>query len=137
MTYISTEANDPLLGTALKSMLGELGMELVLEPADEVALTPVVFTHFHFDLSFLAYNSGGDPAIGLSRIWSSETEGRNFGNPTHSSNSEVDALLQEARSEADLAKRGAIYAKIQNILGRDLPPLTLHERINKSGVTAA
>lgn len=136
MTYISTEADGHLVGTALKAMFGEVGIDLVLEPAEEVALNPAVFSNFDFDLSFLAYNSGGDPAIGLSRIWTSETAGRNFGNPTGYSNPEIDALFQQARNESDLTARGAIYAKIQHILGRDLPVLTLHERINQSGLTS-
>ncbi|WP_171060924.1 ABC transporter substrate-binding protein [Poseidonocella sp. HB161398] len=134
--YFSTESDSQLEATALKAMLREVGIELVLEPGERVSVIPAVFTNFDYDLALVAYNSGGDPAIGLTRIWSSATEGRNFGNPTGYSSPEVDALFEEGQTATDRATRGRAYAEAQRILGRDLPVLTLHERIAQSGVSA-
>ncbi|WP_169053358.1 ABC transporter substrate-binding protein [Falsirhodobacter xinxiangensis] len=134
--YLSDDQDGPLVATAIKSMWSKVGVDVTIAPGERAAMVPKIFVDNDYDLALVSYSSGGDPALGLARMWVSSAAGRCCGNPTGYSNPEVDQLFDQAQQAAGQQARGAIYAKVQHILGRDLPTLTLHERILSSGLTA-
>lgn len=136
LNYLSDDPDAPLVATAIKTMWARIGVTIDIVPGERVALLPRIFQKRHFDLALVPYNSNGDPALGLSRIFRSSAIGDIFGNASGYTNPQVDQLFVAAQASVDLAERGRQYAHIQSILARDLPVLTLHERLAYSAASS-
>ncbi len=127
IVFAADELNFAGVAVALKSMWKAIGVEVVVDAMDRQIAEKRAFEEGDFDLHLNSYTSGGDPAIGLARIFTTSSIGKTYGNASRYSNPEVDRLFVEAEQVVDQADRGKVYQKIQAILAEDLPVLTLRE----------
>lgn len=83
--------------------------------------------NWDFDLAFTFMYQYGDPALGVSRNWTTSAiaKGSAFNNVGGYSNPQVDELFARAASEVDPAKRAADYANIQKTLVDDVAAVWL------------
>jgi peptide/nickel transport system substrate-binding protein len=100
-----------------------------LQPLDRSALNQRGYIALQFDMIIESYGQGPDPDLGVERLYNSA----NIQNPpapfTNSSgyrNPEVDRLFDQQRPLIELAKRKAVYDRIQEILWRDMPVLPIY-----------
>ena len=112
----------------LQSNLAQLGITVEAEgmtwPAQAATVQNLETTS---DINMI-YNfpSFPDPHAILNTSFNSQNAGHNGGyNWAQYSNPEVDALLNEAASSSDQAKRAALYAKAQQLIGADYPVITV------------
>lgn len=116
------------IAQTLKAWWKAVGVEVELQPVEEAVFVPRVFTNADFDVMLTGYSTYNDPAIGIARIYISSTIGKLYGNASHYSNPQVDALFEKGAASTNLQERGAEYKKAQEIIVRDLPTITLAER---------
>ncbi|WP_226782833.1 ABC transporter substrate-binding protein [Oceaniglobus trochenteri] len=112
----------------LQSNLSQLGITLNAEgmtwPAQAATVTDVATTS---DINMI-YNfpTFPDPHAILNTTFNSANSGANGGyNWAQYSNPEVDALLNEAASESDPAKRAELYGQVQELIGQDHVVITV------------
>jgi peptide/nickel transport system substrate-binding protein len=129
LVYNSSDPQFSLVATALKIMWHDVGVDVTIVPMESTSSIQRVFVDHNFDATVTSYTSFGDPALGMARIAISSAIGRRLGNGSQYSNPEVDALLEKGANSTNEQERGAYYRKVQDILARDLPILTLHERV--------
>lgn len=116
------------LADALRTQLGQIGIDLVLEPGDFNTVIERVFMKKDFDLGVASFCNGPDPDIGVKRlVHSNNILPIPFSNGAGYRNPEVDALFDRAAQIMDDAKRISMYREIQNILLKDLPYFWLIE----------
>ena len=127
VVFASDEVNFGGVAVALKSMWKAVGVDLVVDAMDRQIAEKRAFEEGDFDLHLNNYTSGGDPAIGLARIFVTSSIGKTYGNASRYNNPEIDRLFIEAEQGVDQESRGKIYQKIQAILAEDLPVFTLRE----------
>lgn len=116
-------------GEYLKQALAEIGVTLELRYEDVPTWLKRVYADYDFELNVNYFYQLPDPVIGVQRHYGTDQirQGTPFVNSTRYSNSEVDELLAAGAIEVDSAKRGEIYARIQAILGEELPVVNLFE----------
>ena len=121
----STEETSRLLAVILQQQLHEVGIDLELRTFE--------FATFYSDVvkgAFQIYTLrwvGGanqDPEI-FEYIYDSKSFAPRRANRSYYSNPQIDALIEQGRSELDEHKRKQIYAKIQQQTLQDLPTLNL------------
>jgi len=85
----------------------------------------------NFQLYFLQWVGGSlaDPDILRRAFHSSQTPPAGF-NRGHFQNAEVDALLDEAAISVDAAGRQAAFARVQRVLAREVPYISLWHKTN-------
>jgi peptide/nickel transport system substrate-binding protein len=105
----------------------QIGLDVSLQPLERSVMLERVFTQHDFDLTLQSYFSAGDPAIGYSRMYQTQTGNKTFTNATGYANPEVDRLLGEASVAPDRAQRAGLYRQLQHILNDDLPSLVLYD----------
>ena len=80
-----------------------------------------------FDVTMDELYGWHDPAIGIERIYATNTAAILWSNMSHYSNPEVDALFRSASAEKDPEGRKALYAALQErLFPRARRPLALH-----------
>ena len=123
----STDEGTRVLAAALQQQLGAVGIALDLrsyEPATFYAdVTRGVFQMY--SLKWLGGNEQPEIFTYAFATASFTPKGANRG---HYSNPQLDALLDDAASNADTARRRADYVQAQQILARDLPAVNLWYR---------
>ena len=126
------------LAQALQRYWQAAGIKTVLEGAERPVVLKRVYSDYDFDATLQNYSTSGDPALGISRTYHTEAikQGQSFNNATGYSNPEVDALFDRGRDASTEEERKAHYFKVQEVLARDLPVLTIHQQaqIGVSGV---
>ena len=126
------------LAQALQRYWQAAGIKTVLEGAERPVVLKRVYSDYDFDATLQNYSTSGDPALGISRAYHSEAikQGQSFNNASGYSNPEVDALFDKGRDAATEEERKVHYFKVQEVLARDLPVLTIHQQaqIGVSGV---
>ena len=111
----------------IKPMLKKVGIEVEVVPMERPVMFEKAFKNYDFDLFTTSYGTKLDPAIGVSRAYTTESIlGKPFSNVARYSNSEVDKLFEEAGETMDQKKRSRAYHKMQEILTEDLPYLWLY-----------
>jgi peptide/nickel transport system substrate-binding protein len=81
-----------------------------------------VFTKRDFDMLITGLASGGDPAIGIQRLYlSSNIRPVPLTNASGYRNLKVDDLFEKAATAVDQKTRAKLYYEIQKILTQDLP----------------
>jgi peptide/nickel transport system substrate-binding protein len=105
----------------------QIGLDVSLQPLERAVAIERVFTQHDFDLTLQSYFSAGDPAIGYSRMYLTQTGNKALTNATGYSNPEVDRLLGEASVAPDRDHRADLYRQLQRILNDDLPSLVLYD----------
>ena len=128
LVYPTDAPDRAQVALALKSMWRAVGVDLVPTGLERAALTKRVYEDHDFDLNLESYNTFGDPALGITRIYSSEALHRVFGNASGYSNPEVDKLFDEAQRATSQEVRGELYKKAEAILAADLPSMSLREK---------
>lgn len=123
------EVGHSQLSAALKSMLEEVGIELIIETV-EAPLSTERVAKGEANLAYHGYSSAGDPAIGWSGQFVTEMIGVVRGNAARYVNPEVDALFAKGQSETDIEQRGVYYKQIQKILAEDMPILNIREPVD-------
>lgn len=112
----------------LQSNLSEIGITLNAEgmtwPAQAATLQKVETTS---DINMIySFPLFPDPHAVLNSSFNSALTGAKGGyNWAQYSNPEVDALLNEAASSSDQAKRAELYKKAQQLIGKDYPVITV------------
>jgi peptide/nickel transport system substrate-binding protein len=115
-----------------------IGVKAVLEGAERPVVLKRVYADYDFDVTLQNYTTSGDPALGISRIYATESinKGSTFNNASGYSNPEVDELFAKGRDAATEAERAKFYFKVQEILARDLPTLTIHQQAEIDAASA-
>jgi peptide/nickel transport system substrate-binding protein len=114
----------------IKSQLGAVGIAVDLRLMDMASWVRRLYTEWDYDMGYTNFTHPPDPEIGWRRIYVCSnivkvpfTNGAAYCNPS------VDRLFDDAATELDEKKRGAIYKKIQKILARDVPVIPLADGI--------
>ncbi len=118
------------MGQALQRFWQAAGIKVVLEGIERPVVLKRVYSDYDFDATIQNYSTGGDPALGVARLYITESiqKGTNFNNASRYSNPEVDALFGAAQNALTEAERAKSYFKVQEILARDLPVITIHQQ---------
>lgn len=128
LVYDSTDAAKERQAQVLSSMWGRIGVKLVPQGGTRNVILPQVFMDWNFDATLQAYSTGGDPALGVSRLYiTSAIRKAPFVNASGYSNPEVDKLFDEGASLAQQDQRAEAYKKVQVVLARDLPVFPIWE----------
>jgi peptide/nickel transport system substrate-binding protein len=116
----STEETTRLLAAVLQQQLREVGITLEIRTYEFATFFSDV-TKGAYQLYSLRWIGGNnDPDIFEYAFQSSRMPPKGA-NRSYYSNAEVDRLIDDGRREVDPGKRRAIYAQVQQALGRDLP----------------
>lgn len=116
---------------AIQRFWQAVGVRVRLEGAERAVILERVFTDYDFGGTLQTYTTSGDPALGISRLFTTDAirPGQNFNNASRYSNPEVDELFDRGRDGYTQAERASFYHQVQRILARDLPVLTIHEQV--------
>ncbi len=130
-TSLMWDRTVPLFSTTaeiLREQLKAVGIDLELKPFDRATMLDLVFTKRDFDLWVHGLSTGGDPAIGIQRLYlSSNIRPAPFTNASGYRNPTVDELFSKAAAEPDQKVRAQLYREVQKILTQDLPIVWLLE----------
>lgn len=135
LLYDSGDGDAARLTQALQAMLKKVGVKINLQGLDRPTISKRAFADKEFDLLYWTYGSFGDPASGLTRIYSSKTIDTPFGNPGGYSNADVDEAFTKAASITDLNQRGQEYKRATARIANDLPVLVLTSNNNLDAST--
>jgi peptide/nickel transport system substrate-binding protein len=111
----------------VKSALARLGIAVTVRSQDLPAYLKRIYTDRQFDFALNGMSNLFDPTVGVQRLYWSQgfRKGVPFTNASHFANAEVDRLFDQAAVELDPAKRIAAFARIQQIVGQQLPDINL------------
>ncbi len=122
----------------LRSQLKKVGIDITVRAAPDFPTWAKRVSTHDFDLTMDVVFNWGDPVIGVHRTYlcSNIKMGVIWSNTQSYCNPEVDALLEAAGKETDLAKRKALYKKFQQIVVDEVPQafinlLPYHTAYNK------
>jgi peptide/nickel transport system substrate-binding protein len=111
----------------IKPMLEKVGIKVTVVPMERPVMFEKAFKNYDFDLFTTSYGLKGDPAVGVSRSYTTESiTGEAFVNVVRYSNLEIDELFEKAAGTMDQNERARFYYKIQEILTEELPYLWLY-----------
>lgn len=111
----------------IQENLRNIGLEVRLEPLERSVLIDRVAVKRDFDMTLASFYSAGDPAIGYTRLYVTNTSTAANTNSSGYSNPKVDDLLAMAATAADRNARAKAYKELQVILNEDLPSLVLFD----------
>ncbi|MDR2128234.1 MAG: ABC transporter substrate-binding protein [Burkholderiaceae bacterium] len=111
----------------LRQALKRIGIEASVAANDFGSFVKSAYTERNFDISVNNLNNGFDPTVGVQRVyWSKNFKvGLGFSNASHYANAEVDALLEQAAVEPDIARRKQLFQRFQQIIQEELPVVNL------------
>jgi peptide/nickel transport system substrate-binding protein len=128
LVYDSTDAAKERQAQVLTAQWGKIGVKVVPVAGTRNVVLPMVYTDWNFDATLQAYSTGGDPALGVSRLYvTSAIRKAPFVNCSGYSNPEVDRLFDEGAESADQGARAAAYKAVSVVLARDLPVFPVWE----------
>lgn len=136
LVYDSANAGFVSEAELIRDQLAAIGLNVELTPRDRNVMTEQVFADRDFDLTLQSYYSGGDPAIGYHRIYSSYEGEEPFTNPTGFGNADVDDLFAQAAQLADEQERAELYAEALSIVNESMPALVLLDTTGTTFSTA-
>ena len=114
----------------IKSQLGEVGIDVDLRLLEFNAWVQRLYVQWDFDMGYTNFTHPPDPDVGWKRIYvCSNIVKAPFTNGSGYCNPAVDRLFEQAATELDQAKRGAIYKRLQRILASELPVVPLVDGI--------
>lgn len=126
--YDSSDANYAVLVQVLARMWGAVGVRFVPRGSERSVELKQVYTDWDFDITIQSYTTAGDPALGVSRAYTtSAIRKAPFVNCTGYSNPEVDRLFAAGATAPTIEQRAVFYKQVQVILARDLPTLPFWE----------
>lgn len=133
LTLVSTSGNISRDETALivQAAFKEIGVPLqyVRYQANALFANGIgVLARGKYDLSMYAWYWGADPDI--SNLYACTQRPPHGQNYSRYCNPQVDALLQQALAHYDHATRRAYYARVQQIVGNDVPSVVLFQHVD-------
>jgi peptide/nickel transport system substrate-binding protein len=121
----STEETSRLIAVILQQQLHEVGVDLEIRTFEFATFyADVVKGAFQIYILRWVGGSNQDPEI-FEYIFDSQSFAPRRANRSYYSNPQVDAWIEEARTELDQSKRKELYARIQEQVLNDLPSLNL------------
>ena len=112
------------IATALK----KVGIKVNLQPLQGFAGWAKRSAAWDFDMSINWPGDKTDPAIGVSRLYVCDNiKNQAYTNTSGYCNEKVDKIFADAALEADVEKRTALYAKVQDMLLEEMPMLWLFD----------
>jgi peptide/nickel transport system substrate-binding protein len=123
----STDEGTRLLAAVLQQQLAAVGIALELRSYEYATFYSDV-TRGAFQLYSLRWIGGNEQPDIFSYAFSTARFSPQGANRGHYSNPQLDALLDDASSSADTARRRDDYVQAQQILARDLPAINLWYR---------
>jgi len=128
LIFDSTRSDYVSLAQAVQNYWQAVGVQVVLDGAERQVELQRVYHDWDFDATVQAYSSGGDPAVGVARLYvTSAIQKVPFVNASGYSNSTVDALFRKGTLATTQAERATYYRQVQAVLARDLPTLVIEE----------
>src|SRR5579883_789151 len=123
---------------ALQRYWQAVGIKVSLDGAERPVILKRVYSDYDFGATLQNYTTAADPALGVSRIYVTDSikQGQTFNNASRYSNPEVDALFDKGRDAATREERAKYYREAQVILARDLPTLTIHQQAEIDAASA-
>lgn len=121
---ISTDEDTRLLAVVLQQQLAKVGIALALR-SNEFATFYADVTRGAFQMYSLRWIGGNEQPDIFGYAFSTARFSPKGANRGHYSNPRLDALLDDAAVNFDMAKRRADYVEAQQILAHDLPALNL------------
>jgi peptide/nickel transport system substrate-binding protein len=130
LTLVSTVGNFARDQTAvlIQSWFGRIGVELTSRrfQANQIfAKREGILDRGIFDLALYSYYWGADPDI--SDLFTCDKAPPRGQNESRYCNREVDALLADALSHYDRARRRADYVRVQELIAADVPSVILYQ----------
>jgi peptide/nickel transport system substrate-binding protein len=118
------------LAQAIQRYWQAVGIKVVLEGAERPVVLKRVYSDYDFDATIQNYTTSGDPALGIARLYVTDSikQGATFNNASRYSNPEVDELFALGQNALTRDERAKHYFKVQEILARDLPVLPMHQQ---------
>jgi peptide/nickel transport system substrate-binding protein len=118
------------LAQALQRYWQAVGIKVTLEGAERPVVLKKVYSDYDFDITLQNYTTSGDPALGIARLYVTDSikQGSTFNNASRYSNPEVDELFAHGQNGRTPEERAKDYFKVQEILAHDLPVLTIHQQ---------
>ena len=120
----STEGSTRLLAAVLQQQLSDVGITLDIRTFEFATFFSDV-THGAFQLYSLRWIGGNEDPDIFEYAFHSAKFTPNGANRSFYSNPDLDALINQARSQLDQNLRKQLYAQVQQILAEDLPYITL------------
>lgn len=107
----------------LKPQLKKIGIELERRVSPDSATWAQRVSNYEYDIAMSQIYNYPDPVIGTHRLFlcKNQVKGVIFTNTGGYCNDKVDAILDQAAKETDVAKRKALYAQFQKIITEELP----------------
>jgi peptide/nickel transport system substrate-binding protein len=128
LAFNPAQAGFQSVAQIIKDNLSQIGIDVDLAPYEVNAFNDVSFIKRDFDGDLQAYTTGGDPAIGIARVYQTIPPGTAFTNASGYSNPAVDALFAQGALTPKVAERQKAYFALQKILAVDLPVIPLIDR---------
>lgn len=129
LVYNIAQAGFTPMAEIIRSNWQALGVDVTLEPLEFQLTMDKVYAKRDFDVSIQPYTTAGDPAIGITRAYTTTPPPvRPFTNPTGYANRKLDDLFARAIATPDRAERARLYFEAQRIIADDLPVLNLIDR---------
>lgn len=109
----------------VKQALSKVGIDVEVRVQDFATYVKRVYTDRDFAFTANSMTNTFDPTVGVQRLyWSKNFKpGVPFSNGSHYSNPKVDALLEAAAVEVDIARRKQLWTDVQKQVIADLPDL--------------
>jgi len=128
LTFDSTRSDYVSLAQAIQNYWQAVGVQVVLDGAERQVELNRVYQDWNFDATLQAYSTGGDPALGISRLYvTSAIQKRPFVNASGYSSTQVDILFAQGALNTTQPARARYYRQAQAVLARDLPTLVIEE----------
>lgn len=114
------------MAQVIREQLRQVGIDVQLDAAERNVMINKVFMNWDFDATLQNYATGGDPAIGIQRLYvCSDVRKAPFVNASGYCNKEVDALFAQGAGQVLRRQRVEPYYKVQELLAPEIPSLPL------------
>lgn len=129
MVPIQNGEDVPLLATFIQQSLQQVGIRVEIVQLDIAGALTAVYRDWNFDLATGWHQYRGDPAVSTT-VWyrSGSPKGAPWTNQYGWQSDKVDALIDQAATELDPAKRKALYADWVKAVNEEIPVAMLTER---------
>lgn len=110
------------MAEAVAAFWGDIGLDVQLNGSEIATALQQTFQDWDFDVALWGFTSSGDPALGIARLYITDSIQRaNYTNASGYSNPEVDALFAEGARLTTHEERAVPYYAVQEILANDMP----------------
>lgn len=113
-----------LAAQALQQMWREVGVQSTIRQTEGARFMSDAIGH-NFQMALFRFVGRADPDLNLYRAFHSRYADGPSSNYTQYANPEMDRLLEQGRATLDRSQRIAIYARVSQLLARDVPYLFL------------